>query len=50
MLKLIPYDYDSIELLKLQLKWENDPTLKHLFNYFPDKESYEKFLNSIKTL
>ncbi len=39
MLTLVPYDYDSAKLLNLQLKWENDPALKHLFNYFPNEEA-----------
>ncbi len=43
MLDLVPYDYDSAALLELQLKWENDPSIRHLFNYFPSEEASQVF-------
>ncbi len=40
--ELKPYDYDSTELLALQLKWDNDFSIRHLYQYHPDEASYQK--------
>jgi RimJ/RimL family protein N-acetyltransferase len=34
-----PFDFLSDLDCSLQAKWENDPSIRHLFCYFPDKEA-----------
>lgn len=42
--KLLPFDYQSEELFRLQLKWENDFEIRHLSSFFPNEEAYRELV------
>ncbi len=41
-----PFYFNSKVDCDLQAKWENDPEIRHLFSYFPNKESSQKQVTS----